>query len=68
MIALALILVVLLLIYYKESFVNQFDMLIRHSRNPISVNYMGRLKDPRGYDYFDHRLTEELYYNNFLPK
>jgi len=57
---LTLLAIVLILIYKNEQFLASFDMMINKSLNPILVNYMGRLKDARGYDYYDQFLHNQL--------
>lgn len=55
-----LIVVVLLIIYYRESFIASFDMMINRSTNPIWAKYNGRDKNPRGEDYYELFLKNQL--------
>lgn len=57
-VAFALLIVVVIMIIYKESFVQGFDMMIAQARNPIDAKYFGRVKDPMGNDYFDNHLRK----------
>ncbi len=62
---LILIIFSLIMIYYREHFIQQFDMILKDSSDPIYFNYMGRKKDLKGYDYFDHRLYEHIFNNAY---
>lgn len=56
-----LIIVVLIIVFYKEKFISQFDMIINTSVRPIYTNYHAREKiTPYGEDYIDLYLKQQL--------
>jgi cell shape-determining protein MreC len=56
-----LIVIALIIIFYKEHFISNFDMIINTSLNPIYTNYNARNKlTPYGDDYIDLRLKQQL--------
>ncbi len=56
-----LIIIALIIIFYRERFISPFDMLINTSSNPIYTNYNARNKiTPYGEDYIDLRLKQHL--------
>ncbi len=63
---LALIIIVVIMIIFNERFVAAFDMVLKHSRNPIDTYWNGRYdKDSEGRDWYDrtfqkHVLTQNL--------
>lgn len=60
-IVLIILVIVVVLIYFKENFIQQYDMILRDSIDPIYYNYLGRIKDTKGYDYFDHKLKDKVF-------
>ena len=64
-VALALIIIVVILIVYKERFVAAFEMVIRNSRHPIDTYYDGRYdKDFYGRDWYDRTFQKYTLENN----
>jgi hypothetical protein len=55
-----LITVLLLIVYYRESFIASYDMMINRASDPIFVTYFGREKDAMGNDYYDHLLKNQI--------
>lgn len=56
-----LIIIALIIIFYREKFISHFDMIINTSTNPIYTNYNARNKlTPYGDDYIDLRLKQQL--------
>lgn len=66
-VAFALLILVVLIIIFKESFVQGFDMMISEARNPIYAKYFGRVKDPMGNDYFDNKLRKYVMQQVYVP-
>lgn len=58
--ALVILALIVLLLYYRESFIAQYDMMVNRAVNPIYVNYHGRERDESGRDYFDYLLKHEI--------
>ncbi len=59
--ALIILILFAFMIFYKEKFVSNYNMIVREAKDPILVNYMGRKKDPRGFDYFDRYLYSYIH-------